>query len=175
MSNRCIEIAPASPFFRQMNPLAPKQILHGFQLPNSDLLTIGQVAKTLGCSGQHATNLISAEELEAANIAQPQKRKEQRISRTSLVDFINRRTTGSTGDFQTLDAPIGLDLPPGKILGVPAISGFLKCTTQHALNLIRKEQIRATNVARSETGRARYLIARSSLIHFIKSRTEGAY
>ncbi len=152
----------------------PKQNLHGFELPRSNSLTIGQVAQTLTITEQAIHNLIHANELDATNIASSSKRKSWRITRASLVDFINRRTTGPTGDFQTLEAPIGLDLPSGGILGVPAVSGFLKCSSQHTLDLIGKWQIRATNVARSETRRTRYRIARSSLIQFINSRTEGA-
>lgn len=158
-----------------MNCLQPKQILHGFKLPNSDPLIIGQVARTLTVSQQTVHNLVRAGELDTINISAASKCKTRRITRASLVDFIKRRTTGPTGDFQALEAPIGLDLPPGKILGVPAVSGFLRCSQQHIGDLIRAEQLRATNVARSETGNARYHIARSSLIQFINSRTEGAY
>lgn len=157
-----------------MNPLAPKQILHGFELPHSDPLTIGQVARTLVVSGMTVHNLVHDQELDATNIAAPFKRNSWRITRASLVDFIKRRTTGPAGDFQALEAPQGLALPEGEILSVQQVSGFLCCHGQHVGNLIRAGQIRATNIARSTVGNARYCIARSSLIQFIDDRTEGA-
>ncbi len=157
-----------------MNYAKPKQILHGFELPHSDPLTIGQVAKVLTVSSPAIHNLIQSGELDAINISAHSKCKMWRISRASLVDLIKRRTTGPTGDFQALEAPHGLDLPPGKLLGVPAVSGFLRCSFPHTLSLIGKGEIRATNVARSETRNTRYRIARSSLIEFINRRTEGA-
>ena len=156
-----------------MNPLSPKQILHGFEIPNSGTLAVGLVSKTLTVSEQAVHNLIHAGELEATNIAAPSKRKAWRVSRANLIDFIDRRTTGPEGDFQASEAPRGLDLPPGKILRIPAASRFLRCSQQHIADLIRAGQIRATNVGRYAEARASFRIARSSLVRFINSRTMG--
>jgi len=156
--------------------LQPKQKLYGFTLPNSDPLRTDQAATVLDVCGQSIHNLVFAEELAGMNIAPGSQIASWRIARASLVDFIERRTTGPLDeiDFQALEAPHSLALPDGRLLRVSQVAGFMHCSGQHVIDLIQTLDLSATNVGLSESGRATYRIPRAGLIHFINTRTEGA-
>lgn len=152
------------------------QNLFGFELPKNDPLRVAQVADVLQCSAAHAHNLVAAKQLPALNIAPERKLATWRIARESLLDFIERRTTGADGiDFQAMEDPHGLILPAGRFLVSKQVAAFLRCSIQHVLHLVEAEELAATNIALTETCQKRPLIHRAALIHFINNRAEGAW
>ncbi|MCF7849731.1 MAG: helix-turn-helix domain-containing protein [Kiritimatiellales bacterium] len=76
--------------------LKPKEIVCGITLPHGELFGPGRVAAVLGCSDQHVYNLIRRGELTAIDISLTMSIKPKyKVSRSSLIDFINRRTEGT--------------------------------------------------------------------------------
>lgn len=157
--------------------LQPKQILHGFELPNPESLRVQQVADVLQSSTAHVYNLVNAGELAAINIAPGKQVSTWRISRASLVDFIERRTTGPTAavDFKKTESPHDFELPERRLLGTSQLTNFLSCSPTHISNLVDAGELVATNIAVCETGKREFRFPRAGLVHFINARTEGAY
>lgn len=154
----------------------PKLNLYGFELPNADSLRVEQVVQILHCSDQHVRDLIHVEELTGFNIS-PNKQICRRITRSSLIDFIERRTTGPLDevDFLALETPHNLKVPTEIFLSMKQVAAFLNCSHMHIVNLVEAWELVATNIGLTEPGQKRRLIHRAALIHFVNTRVEGAY
>jgi hypothetical protein len=157
-----------------MNYLKPKQTLHGFKLPNAELLAAQQVSSILNCTESHVYHLLELKALDGIDVAPESNRSLWRVPRSRFMAFIRARSTGPS----MLDQPIsgtveGVSIPDENVLVPVQVAAFLRCTPDHLYKLIANRQLCATNI--STRGKGTYRITRAGLIHFLATRQEGAF
>lgn len=156
--------------------LQPKQVVHGFELPNAALLRLNQLAGLFRCSHQHIRNLFDAGLIAGVNLNDPScKHRLIRIDRSSVVEFVETRTNKPKGaDYSRTEPPFELGLPEHAVFSTLEVANILACSDQHVLNLCCSGEIRATDIACCPR-HSMFRIARTSLIQFLHDRQEGVY